>query len=314
MSRKLIGFSFYVELPTQVSGTPEVRRIINTFDYAGDLITLERLLGESNPDYKKRLWDVSVHPGGPTYEGVLNSLARDLGFLREPAIRIDLKLTSGGDLVAPSPRVDILANKVVLYSDWRPGGTAVIDREIRIYQLGDTGYYLDDLVTAINQSPYFSAVMLGSTRPNTISSTLVRGTSNYKVDQDYVRGDKLTKLTFPYIVRDSLAFIEKDIFQTEVAGDPTTSGEYAIDYVAGEVEAYTVPSGNGFCSYQAALFPMDVDIVPIQIFTLQDDDFLEELFHQVTLDSGENVNGLPNTEGAETLHQLFKETQVFWGE
>jgi len=310
---KLQGFSFYIELPNEISGAPKVRNIVDSFDLHGDMVGLHRINGENNADYKLRLWDASVHLAGPLYDGVVNGIAREFGLLRAPAITIDIKKGSSGAPVAPSPRVDILANRIVLYSDWRPDGTAVVDREIRTYQLDDDGYYLDDLATKINESNYFSATLDAEIRPNTITSTLVRKTSNLIVRSEHIRGDKLTQLINPYIVRNSVTFIEKDIFDVEVTGTPAEAGQYAVDYTNGEIMVFTLPSGHGYCSYMAANFPMEVDAVPIQVFTFQDDDFQYELFEKKELDSGELINALPNVEGSEIYHQLFKETEVFWG-
>jgi hypothetical protein len=313
MSRKAIGFSFYVGLPTEISGKPEVRSIVNNFDYHGDLIGLKRITGEDNVSYRSRLLDVAVHPGGPLYEGVVNGIARDLGFIRIPSIKISLKLNSDGSPIALSPRVDILANRVVLYSDWRPDGTAIVDMEIRTYQRNDTGYYIDDLVSAINTSDYFYAELIGTIRPNTISSTMVRNTSNIPVRGEHIRADNLTQLEHTYIVRNSVTFLEKNIFETEVIYDPISDGEYKINYTTGEIQCKMIPSGNSFCSYHAANFPMTIDTVPIQIFTLQDDDFQDELFSKRELSSGELENSLLNPEGAEIYHQLYKECDIFWG-
>jgi len=311
--RKLQGFSIYIDLPVQVRATPTVKSIVNNFDYHGDLVSLRRLHGESNVDYKKRIWDVTVHPGGSLYEGIINNISRELGLEREPSLEIDLKLSSSGEPIAPNPRVDILANRVVLYSDWRPNGTTVIDREIRTYKLDDPGYYLDDLAAAINESEYFSATLLNNIRPNTISSTIVRGNSDINIIQENVHSDKLLNLNNTNIIRNSLMFLEKKIFDTEVTSTPASDGEYMVNYISGEVESYLQPSGQSYCSYHAAGFPMTVDTAPVQIFTFQDDDYQYELFNHETLDSGEIVNGLPNTEGSETYHKLFKETEVFWG-
>lgn len=310
---KLQGFSFYVDLPEEIKGTPQVRNIVDNFDLHGDLVSLRRISGESNADYKLRLWDASVHPGGPLYEGVVNGIAREFGLLRVPAITIDIKKASDGSPIALSPRVDILANRVVLYSDWRPDGTAVIDREIRFYQLSDSGYYLDDLATEINKSEYFSAALDAEIRPNTITATIVRKTSNLIVRSEHIRGDKFTQLENSYIVRGSVTFIEKDVFDVEVSGVPAAEGEYSIGYSNGEIMSFVLPSGRGYCAYMAASFPMKVDVVPVQIFTFQDDDFQYELFEKKELDSGELINALPNVEGSEIYHQLFKETEVFWG-
>jgi hypothetical protein len=311
--RKTIGFSINISLPTQIVGTPELRNVVNKFDLSGVTLTLKRLEGESNAEYRKRLWDVSVHPGSPLYQGVASSIARDLGYLRQPAMEIDLKLDSAGGPIAVSPRFEMRANRVILYSDWRPDGTEVIDKEIRTYQLGDEGYYLDDLVAAINQSQCFSATILQDTRPNLIASTLVRITSGIIIRDDPIRADRQSKLDHEYIARSSLAFTEKTVFNTEITGNPAASGEFSVDYVNGRVHAYDLPDGEGSCSYHANIFPLEVEAVPVQIFTFQDEDFQSELFHKATLDSGAEVNALPNVEGAEIYHQLFTETEVFWG-
>ena len=311
--RKKLGFNFYVELPTEVKGTPTKRTIVNNFDYAGEVVSMERINGESNVDFKKRIWDKTVHPGDASYEGVTNEIARQLGHLRKNTISIDLKLNSAGQPVAPSPRVDILANKVVLYSDWRPNGTEIIDMEIRTYQPGDDGYYLYGLVNKINESEYFSASLFSGIRSNDFSSCLVRYSSLGRIPLDHIKADRFQDLDYSNISRDSLSFEEPNVFETEVSDDPIQNGEYKIDYASGTITTYTTPSGNYGCSYHYNTFPMEVDSVPIQVFSLQDDNFTTELFDKELLDSGEEINSLPNEEGSEIYHQLFMETEVFWG-
>jgi len=311
--RKSIGFSFNVQLPREIETTSQGQNIVNSFDYIGNLVSLTRLDNETNAQFKARLWDARVHPGGPDYEGVINGIGREFGFIREKSMTIDIKKDSAGEPIATSPRVDVLANRVVLYSDWRPDGTAVIDREIRTYQLGDTGYYLNDLIAAINESSYFSATIESGIRTNLHSSCLVQGTTDFFIISHGIRADKLTEFDFDTITKSSVNFQEKGIFDTEVTWTPAATGEYKIDYFRGEVISYDTPSGDLGCSFHAAFFPMEVDSLPIQIFTFQDDNFQEELFEKKTLESGEQVNGLPNPEGSEIYHQLFMQTKVFWG-
>lgn len=312
-ARKKIGFSFYVELPKEISGTPTKRTIVNNFDYIGDVVSVERINGESNVDFKKRIWDKTVHPGGASYEGVVNEVGRKLGLLRKHTITIDLKLNSAGEPVATSPRVDILANRVILYSDWRPNGTAIIDKEIRTYQQNDDGFYLNDLVNKINESEYFSASLVSGIRPNDFSSCLVRGSSINRIPLDYIKPDKFQYLDYNNISRNSLSFEETKIFETEVTGEPSQTGEYKVDYINGTITSYTTPSGNYGCSYHFNVFPMEIDSVPIQVFSLQDDNFTTELFEKELAPSGKEINSLPNEEGSEIYHQLFMETKVFWG-
>jgi len=310
---KTLGLSFYIDQPVEISGTPIAHSPINNIDLHGNLVSLSRILGENNQDYKERLYDVSVHPGGPTYEGIINNINREFGYLRIPTMVIDLKVASSGLPIATSPRVDLLANKIILYSDWRPNSTSVIDKEVRIYKLDDIGYYLNDLVDAINESPFFSAYICPGIRQNTISNTLIRSTSNRHISSEYIHADKLIQFENKHIVLNSLSFIERDVFSNEVFSDPSNDGEYYVDYINGELTSYSLPSGRSYCSYMYGVFPFTIDSSPVQIFSFQDDNFQEELFNRKTLPSGDIVNSLPNTEGSELYHKLFKESEVFWG-
>lgn len=311
--RKTIGFSFYVELPREIKGTPTKKTIVNNFDYIGDVVSMERINGESNLDFKKRIWDKTVHPGGASYEGVVNEIGRKLGLLRKSTLIINLKLNSAGEPIAISPRVDILANRVILYSDWRPNGTAIIDEEIRTYQNSDSGFYLNDLVSLINQSECFSAVLASNIRPNDFSSCLVRKTSTERIPLDYIKPDRFQFLDYRYLSRNSITFEERTIFETEVTGEPSQAGEYKVDYTTGTITSFSTPSGNNGCSYHYNIFPMELDSVPIQVFSLQDENFTTELFEKELSPSGEEINSLPNEEGSEIYHQLFMKTKVFWG-
>jgi len=308
------GFSFYVNTPSEVSGKPTKQSIVNQFDFLGDIVSLKRLQGESNVDYKQRIMDVSVHLGGPTYNGVVNNLTRDLGLLRENAVLIELKLDSSGSPIADNPRIDILPQKVILYSDWRPDGTETIDEEIRTYSPDDTGYFLSDLVAAINTSSCFSATIYSGIRPNLHSSNLITGSSDNIIRKDIMTSNNYNKLVASNIIHDSLSFDENDIFKTEVSVTPTSSGEYMIDYVNGKVYTYDIPSGQLGVYYHYALFPITIDYTPIRLYSLQDENFTDELFDKYTQASGDEVNALPNTEGSEIYHQLYKEMKVFWGE
>jgi len=311
--RHSTGFAMTISGLQELRATPTVRTVANNFDYIGGLLSLGRIPGEDNIAYRNRLFDVQVHPGGPLYEGVVNGLARSLGFVREKTLLIDLKSNYGYNL-ASNPRVDILANRVVLYESWTNPDTYTIDKEIYFYDRDSAGYYLEDLVDEINSSDCFSADIYSGIRTNLHSFTLVRGTSTTFVYNQLIRGHKMNKLLFANLLQDTVWFEEKDIFTTEVTSTPSSAGEYKIDYTNGLIESYSIPSGNGRCGYKAASFPLKVDSVPVQVFSLHDEDFTEELFRQELQESGSYVNGLPNGEGAEIYHQLFDETKVFWGE
>lgn len=314
-STKTIGFAVKVSAVSEYRGEPQSQLIVNRFDEHGDLYSLDRLPGETNVEFKKRIMDLTLHPGGPHYEGVVNNLARELGCPREPALIIDVKRDASDDAVlARNPRVDILADRVVLYDDWKDYDNFSLDREINFYDLGCDGYYLSGLIKEINQSPYFVAAADADVRLNLHSTNLVRGSTFGTITNDTIKADGFTILSMKNVVEGSIWFSEKDVFVTEVQGEPSAEGEYRVDYDNGYVYVYSLPSGKGACGYYYSKFPMKVDASLIHIYSLQDDNYTKKLFRKEALPSGEEEDALPNTEGAEVFHQLFKETPSLWGE
>jgi hypothetical protein len=59
--------------------TLEAYNVWNAFDELGLLVSLDRLEGEKNKAYKKRIIDVYQNPGDSTYQGLINAVSRDLG-------------------------------------------------------------------------------------------------------------------------------------------------------------------------------------------------------------------------------------------
>lgn len=59
--------------------SPEAYNVWNCFDELGLLVSLDRLQGEKNKAYKKRIIDVYENPGNSTYQGLINAVSRDLG-------------------------------------------------------------------------------------------------------------------------------------------------------------------------------------------------------------------------------------------
>jgi hypothetical protein len=308
-----IGFAINVTSVTQVNITPVRKDIVNRFDEHGDLITLDRLPSENNVDFRNRILDIGVHRGGPTYEGLLNNLARELGCQRYHAITIDLTEGSDGSPLAPNARVDILADQVILYSNWQSPDNYTIDSEINIYDKTSEGFLLYQLINEINNSEYFTASIENGVRTNIHSTNLVRDTSYDVVLSEPIFGYRQHKFSNYRIISGTLWFSEKkNVFNTQVSITPTTEGEYYIDYNNNYVITYSIPSGEGICGYAWNQFPMKVDASLIHIYSLQDENFTKKLFKEEETEAG-TVYGLPNTEGSEIYHQLFKEVKTFWG-
>lgn len=190
---KILSFSINVEQQTSLIAIPERQNIANSFDYSAISLGLTRNNNESNIDIRNKIWDASIHPAGPTYYGNINSISRDFGFLRQKAFSIDLKLKSDGTPIADSPRVEMYANRIVLYKDWRPS-SSIIDKEIRTYKQEDEGFYLQGLIDEINSSECFSATLESGIRTNILSSCIVRRNSYVYVSQEGLTADKRTIL------------------------------------------------------------------------------------------------------------------------
>lgn len=307
-----IGFVINVTSVDQVKIVPVHQDIVNRFDEHGDLTSLDRLPEESNPDFRDRVVDQSVHRGGPTYDGLVNNLSRTLGCPRYHAITIYPKEGSEGGYLGANPRVDILADRVVLYSDWQDWQTYTLDKEINFYDQGSDGYYLYQLINEINSSSCFYAVVETDVRTNLHSVNLIRRTSFGRILAEALETSHQHLFEHNHIVTGSIWFEERDIFQKEVVIEPVAKGEYRMDYTNGYVVSYDAPRGENICGYSFNDFPMKVDVSLVRIYSLQDEDFTKKLFHQQPTGAGD-TNALPNKEGAEIYHQLFKETNVFWG-
>lgn len=308
-----VGFAFNVTSVAQVKVVPERQDLVNRFDEHGDLLSLDRLPEETNAAFRDRIMDLSVHRGGPTYEGLINNLARELGLPRYHALTIDFTRDSAGDPVARNPRVDILADRVILYENWQSSDNYTIDNTIHFYDPDSEGHYLNQLINQINTSTYFTATLASDVRPNLHSANLIRRSSFGRILQEAIDSIHQNQLSYNYIVEGSLWFEERHIFHTEVTTDPAAEGEYYVDYDRSFVISYDQPSGDGLCGYMFNDFPMIVDASLVHVYSLQDENFTNKLFHAEATDAG-TVYGLPNREGAEIYHQLFKETEVFWGE
>lgn len=308
------GISFYVESPQELVCVPERQQVLNPFDFIGEQESLLRLPNENNAEYKQRIMDLEVHKGGPSYNGIVNNLSRSFGYPRLKCLTITLNTDTYGVYLAASPKVDVLANRIILYSDWRPTGTEVIDKEILFYSPDDDGFFIEDLVSEINSSTCFSATLENGIRPNLYSTNLIQQSSSVSINGDVIQNNKRTKLSADIIAKDSLVFEELDIFKTEVLTTPSSPGEYLVDYLNGTIESFSIPSGQQEVSYYYCNFPLVFDYSLVKVYTLQDENFLNELFNKETSVSGEEINTLLNTEGSEIFNQLYNEVPVFWGE
>jgi len=311
---KFLHFSVTIDKPVSYTFYPEKKVIVNSIDRIGILLGTKRIVDESNADFKKRIWDASVHPSGPAYSGVVNGLTRDFGFLLTEVIKIELKLNSDGSSIALNPRVDMFANRIVLYNDWRSSSFTSIDKEIRIYKEDDEGYYLHGLIDEINKSKYFMATLLDGVRPNLFSTCLKKASSATYVSNEPLVIDRRQTLRYKNIVDGSIVFSDTRTFNTEKFDKITSYGDYLVDYENGVVFSMSLPTEYSSCSYYTNRFPFTIEASPIQVFSINDDNYTTELFKKEILDSEEAVNSLLNEEGTVIYNQVFLNSRSLWGE
>jgi hypothetical protein len=310
------SLNFLVTIPSFNSAyyVPEKKHIVNNFDLIGQLVGVKRNKDESNIELKKRTWDVSVNPTGPTYDGVVNSITRDLGLKKEVAFTITPKQVSG-EYVGASPMIEITPDRVILYSSWGIGNGSLktIDKEIYFYKKDSEGYYLSDLVAAINTSTCFEAVMQSGIRSNTFSRCIVKNKTAFYVYNQVISISKMNKLYYDNIVLGSLSFADTVTFRKEVIGDPAEVGEYKIDYKQGIVYTFAHPREETICNYYANNFPLEVEISPVQVYSLFDDSYYDLLFEKEEINSGEIINTVLNSDGVDIMNKVFSDNKMFWG-
>lgn len=102
--------------------TPEIYNVWNCFDEFGLLLSLPRLGGEKNSDYKTRLLDVYANPANSTYSGLRYGISRELGLEYD-----DITINKLSDLADPSGASNILN------SDGNALGTKLEDYADEVY-------------------------------------------------------------------------------------------------------------------------------------------------------------------------------------
>lgn len=332
MSSHRVSIVFYVDGNNTFTGVPNKKPFPNTYDYLGQLVGLPRLPNEKNPSYRDRILDVKVNPAGPTYNGLVNGIYRELGLSKFDAFSVSPVYASATETVARSPVVEIKATKVVLYEAWWGTEDYVIDREIDFYNRSDPGYFLGDLVSLINESPYFSALLVHSDSFMPSQFLLRDRTTKLVLDEVIPAGLRYRLKNSDLIdstlrIRDSFSTYEisshRDIsssnasnvltFMFSVTENLTERGQFTLDRYNGILEFTSLPTGVGTAQYMYFDWPWTFKASDVAVFGLGEEDFWENMFEKKLDRFGEEYLGLPTVEGTDYLQELFRSAKVFWG-
>lgn len=310
-----VGHSFIVN-KVIIEAKPETHNITGSFDYIGQLVDLSRLDGESYRNYKHRVLDVYVNRANATYRGLINGITRELGLLPFEALTVDIK--AGSDGLPESPRIVVDTNEIILYNKWEGSSNYSIDKIINTYNRAGNdynGYYIEDLISEINSSTYFTATIGTEVDPKTRSRNLIKISSDKIIASEPILPTTSFRLDNGNILEDTLFFEETEVFQTLKATETEVvrEGDYYVNFETGRIVVKTVPSGNGRARYVTRNIPFVAPASPIFIVDFKDPKFREEAFRMETLDDGTIVEGIPKAEAVDIINELFSIKEQYWG-
>lgn len=310
-----IGHVFVVDQVT-IETVPQTHNVVGSLDQIGQLVDLSRLDGERLDNYKHRVLDVYVNRANATYRGLINGITRELGMLQFDALTISAKAGSAG--LPESPRIVVDSTEVILYNKWDSPTDFEEDKRINIFKRsGDTynGFFIEDLISQINSSTYFSATIGVGVDPKTRSNNLIRTSSDNVVSSEFIPPATAFRFANQNIISGTLFFEEVEIFKTlkNTETEVVEPGDYFVNFTTGRVVVKTVPSGNGRVRYVSRNIPFVAPASPIFAVDFKDPKYKSEVFRQETLPGGETVEGIPRAEAVDIINELFSISFQYWG-
>lgn len=292
---------------------PTAQVFFNEFDQLGLLLGLPRLTDEGNIDYKARLRDVSIHRANSTYLGLIYGITRELGLSITDAITITANRNVDNTFVATNPGVEFRGPYLYLYENCDINNES-IEKTIDRYER-DESYTLQDLVTEINTSLYFTATLATGVDPFTRAITLINESNIKTVFSESLPTTTRIELEYGDIIEGTLFFSSSQVFYHEVAtvNDLATSGDYAIDYINGIVFTYDTPPTGLTCRYKYIEDPFVARSSPVIIHSTTSTEFKTKMFEQVLNDLGETINGKPTLLGAYLINEFMSVYPEYWG-
>lgn len=296
----------------QVIQVPVPRNQLNQFDELGSLVSLRRLPGEKNDEFRSRIRDAYIHIANSSYRGLVYGITRELGLSLFDAIDIRPKITPDGSFLAPDPYIVFDGIWLLLYSDYTNG---LLDWAIDRYQVGGNYEHLGKLVQLINTTLFFEATLLDDIDPYTRSMTILNQSSREQIRMETTPMSLRFRLKHPHIARKSLFFSDRYTFSEEVSleEDVISQGKYYVDYSKGIVRSYTIPPTRNYVRYQYTKYPFRAIASPIILHDINNENFRIKMFNQITLETGIEINGIPNKLGTDIINELMSVVPMYWG-
>jgi hypothetical protein len=305
-----IGFQFNVN-SIQVLAEPHREDIFGAFDNQGLVLSTERLLGETNWEYKRRLRNVFVQKANSTYKGMINGITNGLGLSLFHAISINPKIDSSGRFLAADPYLKFDESYLYLYSDYSQD---LLDYQIDRLSQGGNYENLQSLITLINSTPFFVA----SLEPGVTGTTRTAGLlnqSNRESIKELVPCSNKFKLSYKYIVSGTLFFSDRKVFATEMTSEVLVRqlGHYYVDYTNGIVTVFTTPGKDIEARYDYTVYPFQALASPIVLHHITQDSYKIQLFQQILQDDGTYAHQLPTALGVDIINELLSVGGLYFG-
>lgn len=287
-----------------------IKNVFNSLDEHGVMLGLPRLQGEKNKDYKRRLLDVGPNKGASTYPGLINAINRELGLSFYNAITISVSI---GETPA-NPAIVVNSAEILLYSDY----PATIEETIELYDssASNIAYTLNDVVTAINATITFEAVLVDATKGYERSTVIKEQDNSIEISNEEVPLANRFALKNSDIIETSISFSDINVFINKVASSDLSlmsPGDYHVDYDTGKITVATTPSGSGVISYQYRDMPFSVVASPVVLKDIEEEEFQKRIFEQETNYDGNVTNGAPRPEALDLIRELLTVKGLYWG-
>lgn len=293
---------------TRVLYTPEAHAVFNEIDSHGTLMGLPRLELEKNAAYKQRILDVMVHRANSSYIGLINGITRELGLTIDRVLNISMQLDDDDNPVLASPAIVFQDTKCILYSDY---GAGTILNTLDRFELDGGCFTLNQLVTEINKSGYFTASLLSGVNGNARSMTIFNQSSVVDVPtEDVATGGPYIQLENQGLLEGTIALSSSNLNRRVLSEEAIVQdGDYYIGLTEGVLLAASAPAPGSIIRYKYAQYDLVFNSSPVIIHNLQSSDFQSKMFH--TTEDGDL--GLPTSLGADTVNEILSITGTLWG-
>lgn len=293
------------------------QNIVNSLDEFGVLLSLPRLPGEKNSEYRTRLWDVYVHRGGAHEIGLVNGLTRELGLLPFKAIKLTVI-----NQTTNHPRIIVKDTLIDLYSNWSSVDETldenVLELSIDIYTKTEESYTLAGLVDYINtNSSTFEAELVEETNGELLSATIFNQDSCITYDYELLYPQRRNKIQNKKLIPGSVQFSSEGMYvfsthvETEV--EVLSEGDYYIDYTNGVIVSFSVPNINTTCRYMYDNLPLTLYASPVILHQFGSRNYQDHIFVQVEQEDGSTENSLPTSDGVSMINELLNVVPILWG-